>query len=44
MSNRKLKNKEIFIKKVLGISEEKVDFEIAKKEFSYWGQKNQKKK
>jgi hypothetical protein len=38
MSNRKLKNKEIFIKKVLEISEEKEDFEIAKKEFSYWGQ------
>ena len=38
MSNRKLKNKEIFIKKVLEISEEKADFEIAKKEFSYWGQ------
>ena len=31
MSNRKLKNKEIFIKKVLEISEEKVDFEIEKK-------------
>ena len=38
MSNRKLKNQEVFMKKVLEISEEKVDFETAKKEFSYWGQ------
>ena len=38
MSNRKLKNQEVFMKKVLEISEEKVDFETAKKEFSNWGQ------
>ena len=38
MISRKLKNKEVFIKKVLEISEEKEDFEKAKKEFIYWGQ------
>ena len=38
MISRKSKNKEVFIKKVLEISEEKEDFEKAKKEFIYWGQ------
>ena len=38
MSKTKLKRQEIFMKKVLEISEEKEDFEIAKKEFIYLGQ------